>query len=302
MIEAQKPKIFAILNVTPDSFSDGGLYNNKEQAILHFENICNNANNNKIYAIDVGAVSTRPNSQMVSQEDEFKRLITILPNIVSIRNNKKYNQKISLDSYNYDTIKYFVDCGIDIINDVSGISDERLVEILKSNTHLKIVFMHSLTKHSDLSIMMQSHRYDLLDEIVNFATLKIAKMLDNGIKLNRIIFDPGIGFNKNHSQGLFIMQNYDYLNNQILHSLKLKNTGDLKILIGHSRKSILKHFSNFDLIFNKFLVSQRTSANPHNTNNLDTIQHKNMILDILTDFTTSTLLTNYDFIRTHFIE
>jgi len=269
------PQIFAILNISPDSFSDGGLYGSVQEAIERVKILLAKS----VYAVDVGAVSTRPNAVAVDVDEEIARLGQSLPQIIKVV--KTGGAKISLDSFNYKTICYGVDAGIDIINDVNALKDERFIDVLASNLHLDIVFMHSLAVPADKNIVMQQNNYELLIEIANYASIKIAKMLDRGIALGRIIFDPGIGFGKNSWQGLYIMQNLFALKQMIRQNLGLKTTTEIQILIGHSRKSILRDLSGYTL-----------------TNNKDA---DNKTLDALTTLTTNILLQNpsCNFVRVH---
>ena len=269
------PQIFAILNICPDSFSDGGLYATPQKAIERSKYLIST----NIYAIDIGAVSTRPNASIISDSDEINRLKPILPKVINIAKNAAV--KISLDSFNYKTICYGIDAGIDIINDVNALRDERFIDLLAQNKQLQIVFMHSLSLPADKNIIMQQSNEQMLGEIANYASIKIAKMLDKGLELSNIIFDPGLGFGKNANQGLYIMKNLFVLKQMILANLGLNTKNDIQVLIGHSRKSMLRELSGYNLTQNQEI--------------------DNAALTALTNITTKLILENNscNFIRVH---
>jgi dihydropteroate synthase len=135
---------------------------------------------------------------------------------------------------------------------------------------------------ADKDVVMLQYGYDLLVEIANFASVKIAKMLDRGILIKNIIFDPGIGFGKTSNQGLFIMQNITTLKSIIRSNLGLPTSQNVKMMIGHSRKTILRDLSGYNL------TGKRDVDNP--------------VLDSLTKLTTKMLLENCDFVRIHNID
>jgi dihydropteroate synthase len=209
-------KIFGILNITPDSFSDGGENFNYENAIKTAKNMIKN----NIFAIDVGAESTRPNAIPISSQEEIARLDKIIPTLINLKAN------ISLDTRNYETAKWGLENGVKIINDVSGLQDERTIKLI-SNHKAKVCFMHSLTIPANPQIIMQ--KKDVLKTLLNFAKNKIDQCNNLGIKKENLIFDIGIGFGKNAEQSVFLIKNIEYF----------KSLG-VKLLVGHSRKSFLK--------------------------------------------------------------
>lgn len=209
-------KIFGILNVTPDSFSDGGLNFEASSAIKSAEKMLEDG----VFAIDIGAESTRPNAQIISSEEEIARLSGILPKIV------KMGAKVSLDTRNFETAKWGLENGVSIINDVSGFSDVRTMKLLKEFDATG-VFMHSLTVPANPEITMNSETF--IEEIIQFAKAKILDFHNLGIPSEKLIFDAGIGFGKTAKQSIFLMQNME----------KFNSLG-VQILAGHSRKSFLK--------------------------------------------------------------
>ena len=216
-------KIVGILNVTPDSFSDGGKFLSVKKAIKHLEKMIKDGAD----VIDIGAQSTRPNAKIISAKEEWKRLEPILKEIKK----KKYKIKISIDSYNHETISKALDSGIDIINDVSGLKSSQMKK-LAARSGKKVIFMHSLSIPADKKITF-SDNVDVIVELDKWLKKKISELKKAGIKKNNMIFDPGIGFGKTAEQSLDIIINIS----------EFKKHG-IKILVGHSEKSFLSLFTD----------------------------------------------------------
>ena len=219
-------KIVGILNLTPDSFFDGGKHNTCELALQQVAKMLQAG----ACIIDIGAESTKPNSQPLTLQQEQERLLKILPSIIAyIKTFNKENQKnikISLDSYHFHTIKMGLEMGIDIINDVSGLVDEKIVD-LAMQYQCQVILMHNLAIHSNPNLIINTN-LNINSEIFNWAKQKIAKLLAKGIKKTNIIFDPGLGFSKNAAQCIKILKEI-----VIYHNL------GVEILVGHSQKSFL---------------------------------------------------------------
>lgn len=220
------PKIVGILNLTPDSFSDGGKYFSCEDALLQLDKMLNEGAD----IIDIGAESTRPNAQILDASTEISRLKDILPKVSShIKNfNSKNNKqvKLSIDSYHFETIVFACDCGVEIINDVSGLIDNRIIDFIARNK-LKTILMHNLAIHANPNIII-NRELNVFKEIYNWALRKIAFLEQRKVDKSQLIFDPGIGFGKDAKQSINILKNIE----------AYKNLG-LEIFIGHSKKSFL---------------------------------------------------------------
>ena len=214
--------IWGILNVTPDSFSDGGKFNSIESAIQRAEILLKEGAD----IIDVGAESTRPFASEISEQEEYNRLIEIVPEIHKLT--LAYGKKLSLDSRNYSVIKSLIKY-IDIINDVSGLIDDRIIEIA-SKENKKLAMMHSLSVPSNPNIVIDNNE-NVIDYLKNWMRVKIRSLSAKNFDIKNLIFDPGIGFNKTSQQSLYIIKNCAEFSNL-----------DCEILIGHSRKSIFKCF------------------------------------------------------------
>lgn len=215
-------QIVGVLNITPNSFSDGGKFIKTQTAVAQAAEL--------FYAgadiIDIGAESTRPNGVGITSTKEWRRLKKVLPAILDFWKDKKFKPKISIDTRRTDIAEKVIDLGVDWINDVSGFSDKKMREVVK-DAGVKLVFMHSLTIPVDPNIILNSHK-DIIMQLNDWAIEHIRLLESCGIDCSRLIFDPGVGFGKDASQSLEIIKRCGEL-----HKL------NLPILIGHSRKSFM---------------------------------------------------------------
>jgi len=213
------PKIMGVLNVTPDSFSDGGKYNKINFAKKHLDSLFESGAN----LVDIGGESTRPGSKPISSKVEWNRIKNILNKI-----DKK--KLISLDTRKSDIMKKGIELGVFLINDVSGLNyDYKSVDVLKKYK-VPFVLQHSL---GNPDVMQKNPKYrNVLLDIYDFFEEKIKFLKKKGIKHNNIILDPGIGFGKNLKHNITILKNIS-----IYHSL------GLPILLGISRKKYIKDLS-----------------------------------------------------------
>jgi dihydropteroate synthase len=221
-------KLVAILNITPDSYSDGGLYNSPSTVSEQIKKIL--ASNADI--IDIGAISTRPNSTSPTLEEERKRFDLVLPNIIDALKNSKIG--VSIDSYNYETLNYLMTkLPLAWINDQNGYKDERIISLAK-DTKIKLVLMHNITLHVDPKITIPEN----LDatKVVKEWLLERAQFLQaQGIRKDQIILDPGIGCGKTAIQSWKLIRE----------AKEFVNTG-YEILFGHSRKSFMNLITDLD--------------------------------------------------------
>ena len=221
-----RTKIVGILNLTPDSFSDGGKFFDNKSAIAHLKKMLND----NASVIDIGAESTRPNAEILSADLEFSRLENILPEI--IYHVKAFNQKhqkqvkTSIDSYHFTTIVKAYEMGIDMINDVSGLIDQKIIEFI-AHKNLTTILMHNLAIHANSDVVVNQD-LNINKEIINWASQKIKFLEQFGVKKSQLIFDPGIGFAKNARQSL-----------RILKSIEQYRVLGLPLYVGHSKKSCL---------------------------------------------------------------
>ena len=211
--------IMGVLNITPDSFSDGGKYNKNATAKKHLDHLFESG----AHIVDIGGESTRPGSKPVSSKVEWNRIKNIL---------KKIDKKklISLDTRKSDIMEKGIKSGVSLINDVSGLNyDNNSVDILKKYK-TPFVLQHSL---GNPDVMQKNPKYkNVLLDIYDFFEKKIKFLRKNGITHNNIFLDPGIGFGKNLKHNMTIIKNIS-----IYHSL------GLPILLGISRKKFIKDLS-----------------------------------------------------------
>jgi 2-amino-4-hydroxy-6-hydroxymethyldihydropteridine diphosphokinase/dihydropteroate synthase len=218
------PQLVGVVNITPDSFSDGGKYFHVEKAIQRIQEL--EAHGAAI--IDIGAQSTRPEATHVSTEEEWERLKPVLDFIAKYLSKRPAKPLISLDSYDREIIRRTLEgYPIDWINDVSGGKDEDVLQIV-AETNCKIVISHSLTIPVSRKCVLPFDR-NSISYLKCWAEEKIEQLDQFGIPKERIILDPGIGFGKTSFQSISLLREIDVL----------KKTR-CEILVGHSRKSFLK--------------------------------------------------------------
>jgi len=213
------PNIMGVLNLTPDSFSDGGKFNKKKTGLKHATNLFKFGSD----IVDVGGESTRPGSRPVNEKEEWRRVEKII---------KEVSKKIplSLDTRKSNIMNRGIKMGIKLINDVSGLSyDRKTIGVLKKNK-FPFVIQHS---QGNPESMQNNPKYknELLD-IYDFFEEKIKLLRSKGIKHSNIIVDPGIGFGKNLKHNMNLIRNIS-----IFHTL------GFPILLGLSRKRFIKDLS-----------------------------------------------------------
>ena len=214
----KKTYIMGILNITPDSFSDGGEYLGTDKAIEHYKSLVQDGAD----FIDIGGESTRPFSKKVSAQEEQSRVVPIIKKIREF----DQNTVISIDTRNASTARSAITAGADIINDVSALDwDENMINVLK-DTKAPVVLNHS---KGSPDVMQNDTCYtDVVDEIFDYLYKKIDFLVTNGIEQNKIIVDPGIGFGKSTEQNFEIIKRIE----------EFKSLG-CPVLVGHSRKNFI---------------------------------------------------------------
>lgn len=215
----EQTNIMGILNITPDSFSDGGKFFAPEKAIEHFKQMTADGAD----IIDIGAESTRPFAKRISVEEEIERVLPVIQEI------RKFDKKtiISIDTRNSATAKAAIEAGADIINDVSsGDWDSNIFNIVKEH-NCPIILNHS---KGTPDVMQNDTKYkDVVDDIYDYFSAKIDELKILGIEKSQIILDPGIGFGKTKEQ-----------NFELINRIKEFYSLGCPILVGHSRKTFLK--------------------------------------------------------------
>ena len=209
--------IMGILNVTPDSFSDGGKFIHLDKALSQAQYMEKNGAD----IIDIGGESTRPGAISVSVKEEINRTIPVIEEIRKIS-----NISISIDTYKSEVAEKALLAGADFINDISGFTfDSRMMEIVKK-FDVPVVLMH--IKGTPQDMQTNPTYMDVIKDLFEFFSFQIQKALDFGIKKEQIIIDPGLGFGKQLNDNFILIQ-------------RLKEFSELgfPILIGPSRKSFI---------------------------------------------------------------
>lgn len=210
--------IMGILNVTPDSFSDGGDFNNVDIAIKHAKEMIENGAD----IIDIGGESTRPGHKFVSSDEEIKRIVPVIKKL-----KEEINVPISVDTYKSQVADEALKLGVDMINDVWGLTyDNNMADVIaKYDAHVCIMHNQDGTDYEK----------DIMESIKEFLQNSIDKALSAGVKKEKIVIDPGIGFGKTFEQNIEVLK-------------RLSELQDLgyPILLGTSRKSFLGKIVNVD--------------------------------------------------------
>ncbi len=206
-----KTYIMGILNVTPDSFSDGGKFNELDMAVAHAKEMIEEGAD----IIDIGAESTRPGSKEVSAEEELERLLPIIEKLVV-----EVKAPISVDTYKASVADRCLESGAHMINDVWGLQRDRDMAAVIAKHNVPVTIMHNQ--------IGTEYKTDIMEEICRFLRNSINLALEAGIKPENIILDPGIGFGKTSGQNMEVMDRLDELNYL-----------GYPVLLGTSRKSMI---------------------------------------------------------------
>lgn len=202
--------VMGILNVTPDSFSDGGKHKTVENALQHAEELIRDG----VDVIDIGGESTRPNYVPIDDQEEIERILPILEEI-----KKRWDVPLSIDTYKSKVAEAVLDEGADMINDIWGLKyDDKMASIIK-RYEVPICLMHN-RKDKDYNNFLQDVILDLKESI--------QMAMEAGIKQNKLILDPGVGFAKDYEQNLCVIANLECFQEM-----------GLPILLGTSRKSVI---------------------------------------------------------------
>ncbi len=227
LVGFDKPLIMGILNVTEDSFFDGGKHNTEKQWLLHIEKMLLEGAD----IIDIGAASTRPGAKLISKADELSIIERVLKSV-----RKEYPEIIiSIDTYYANVAKYSIENGADIINDISGGEIDN--EMFRTIADLKVPYVLMHMKGTPENMNQFTHYNNIIQEMILYFSEKVNKLKLLGV--NDIIIDPGFGFSKT------LDDNYKLMNQlEVFHFL------ELPVLVGISRKSMI----------NKVLETNATEA------------------------------------------
>lgn len=223
-IDLSTPQIMGIVNVTPDSFSDGGRYHNIHHALAHCEQLIEDG----AHILDIGGESTRPGAQVVPLEEELARVLPVVRHAVTL------GVPVSVDTYKPEVMQAVLDCGADIINDIWALRQGNAMEVVSRHPSCGVCLMHMHGEPKTMQLtpmQMQdgvNNRIDTVTQVLLFLKRQMQVLQALGVDLARICVDPGIGFGKT------VTQNFTLL----AHQRELEEFG-CGILAGWSRKSSL---------------------------------------------------------------
>jgi dihydropteroate synthase len=205
-----------ILNVTPDSFSDGGHFQSLELAISHAEQMIAEG----VDIIDIGGESTRPGTPPLPLEEELRR---VMPVVYALRDCGK---PLSIDTYKPEVMREAIAAGVDMINDINGFRAEGALSAVKeSDCGLCIMHMQNAPEN----MQVKPHYENVTKEVTDFLRERVTEMVQGGIERNRLCLDPGFGFGKTLEHNVVLLKDIGRISKEL----------DLPILAGLSRKSML---------------------------------------------------------------
>lgn len=215
-LELTQPLVMGIVNVTPDSFSDGGIHAETSQALRHAEKLLQEGAD----ILDIGAESTRPGAEAVPLAQELARLEPL------VRESLRWHVPISVDTYKPEVMQACLDWGVDIVNDIWALRQPGAMHVVAAHPRCGVCLMHM---HRDPQTMQtEPMTGDVLSEVGAFLQVRLNSLLDLGVASSRVVLDPGIGFGKT------VAQNFQLLAKQA----ELLQLG-VPLLAGWSRKSAL---------------------------------------------------------------
>jgi dihydropteroate synthase len=216
--------IQGILNVTPDSFSDGGLFFQRDKAIAQGEALAVQGAD----LLDIGGESTRPYSESVSTQEEIQRIVPIIRDLA-----KRIPIPISVDTYKTEVAKAALDAGAGLVNDISALRfDPELAGVI-AEYQIPVILMHMQGRPRDMQVKPSYNH--LLQDIHRFFAERINWVQNQGISREYILMDPGIGFGKTFSQNLTLIKRLDFFQDL-----------DQPIVLGTSRKAFIGHLTGQD--------------------------------------------------------
>lgn len=212
-----KPELVGILNVTPDSFSDGGRYSGIERAVEHARSLLQGG----ATYIDVGAESTRPGAKPLTDDEEWKRLETVLETLL-----QEFPGAISLDTYHACTVRRAMALGKIIINDVTSFHDPKMIE-LAAESGTKCIVSHMPERFgADIQLAHKVKPVESVDQVRDELLERREQMVARGVMKENIILDPGIGFGKTPAVNWELLK----FGNEV---------PDAEVMVGYSRKRFL---------------------------------------------------------------
>ena len=234
-LDLSTPKVMGIINVTPDSFSDGGKFSQTSLAFAHALKLIKDGAS----ILDIGGESTRPNATPVSLQEELDRVIPVIEKLVEHFNqNKQISIPISIDTYKPQVMQAAIQAGVSMVNDVRALqegagSNKSALQIV-ANSNVGVCLMHM--QGSPLTMQQNPQYSDVLSEVKAFLKARLQASIDAGCRASNILLDPGFGFGKTREHNIRLLHN-------------LESFADLgqPLLVGLSRKSVLGQVTGNDV-------------------------------------------------------
>ncbi len=222
-LDLSTPKVMGIVNVTPDSFSDGGRFSSTDKAIAHAHDLVAQGAD----ILDIGGESTRPGATPVPLDEELNRVIPVIEGLAGI------GIPLSIDTYKPEVMREAIKAGVDIVNDVCALQEPQALEIVAASD-VGVCLMHMQGRPQN---MQQDPQYqDVVKEVCDFLQARLAAAEQAGIAKTRITLDPGFGFGKRTAHNLALLEGLS----------TLQKLG-APLLIGLSRKSLLGQVAGADV-------------------------------------------------------
>lgn len=218
-----RPYVMGIVNVTPDSFSDGGKFSNTDLAVEHALKLVEEGAD----ILDIGGESTRPNAEPVPLQEELNRVIPVIQALQG-----RVNVPISIDTYKPEVMRAAIAAGADLVNDIKALQEDGALEAVKNST-VGICLMHM--QGTPQTMQIDPHYDDVVAEVKTFLNQRLQILLNAGIEKNRILLDPGFGFGKTREHNIRLVKELD----------QLLDLGQ-PLLVGLSRKSVLGKLTGGD--------------------------------------------------------
>ena len=215
-IDLTQPKVMGIVNVTPDSFSDGGRYDQSASALAHCEALVKQGAD----ILDIGAESSRPGAPKLSVDQEWSRLAPVLPQALTL------GVPVSVDTCKPEIMQRALDLGVDIINDIHALDSTEAQAVVVSHGHCGVCLMHMVGDPA--TMQAQAHYNDVTAQVLDYLSQRVRTLRQAGMDTARMVLDPGIGFGKTPAHNLALLRE----------QMQLLSLG-LPVLVGWSRKSTL---------------------------------------------------------------
>ncbi|MBT8522484.1 dihydropteroate synthase [Polynucleobacter paneuropaeus] len=212
----KRPLVMGILNTTPDSFSDGGLFQSAKAALAHAEQMIESG----VDIIDIGGESTRPGAEPISLQEELDRVMPVIESLVNC------GVALSIDTYKAETMKAALAAGVDCVNDIWGLRQAGAAQVVSNHPECGLVLMHM--QRDPQTMQFDPHYEDVIAQVSAFLIERANVLIHQGVSADRIALDPGFGFGKSLEHNLTMLSQFE----------RFTQLG-FPVLAGISRKSML---------------------------------------------------------------